>query len=846
MNTIKTIFFTFFISIFLFSCALKPTDIKEEEKKYQATIHNVEKANYEFEERLNSFYQSEYIASKDLDKLYNGEYPDGVEEPTLLRIHWQKARELAIAEFELQKKVQTNWLNADVSERPILALDRNGGDYYRYYEYRILEENDKEVGAIRIPVYRRTENFSTSEVHVYSKDGKTYQMFPSMWGLHLSSNMEEDKTTDFYKQIKQYTDTVVTDGFAFNFLYFMYDELGFGNNVPEVPTKIAYDQLYDSYEKHADQMNGTRKSMSSKDRKLVIDAAARKDTYDYRDTLTKIKKLVFKLETIADLTEPTKEDLYNSVLDIASFEFFSGLTTISTKMMDNKSDTLITKTIKSIYWDIVDDKDERTIKKYLVERKWNIYKELDRKEVKPLIEYPEYYKYPQREKDPNLKYKFQEYSLVENIDEHSKLTASASGFISKDGFKSSLYTQLKNPDGNEFSREFYEDTVDVKFSLKNIVYSKTTRDVGMDSITNREDVIALKALGYLKADAAVKTAYNATIEPWRQKCPIGHSVPAVIAAGIAWFPMQIAYKVKGRHLAIAEKLDEILSNIDKELGKDGLNAFVKYLDTLKNQKPFTDTIGGRELRDILEVSKTIANNYIAYGPGSVKKAFLTVYDYWLVWYVPFLPFPTGAWIVDKGNGKYEPMKDNDYAYFMSIPMDFDLSNIVLPEKNPTDVTTLEAPAKSLNPKLAMVPDKLKPHGWEWLAVNDWLTYNKLYDYDINTNHKTFKHLTQENVQDIYYSFVDTVYDIYEGITPVYIDKSKPYTEATNVTISGITTNITGGMRPITNYTTNYNENIVYNIIDNPTKNDKDEQNKFNINSLKDIMNTNYNITLGTY
>jgi len=180
-------------------CALAPLEEKVESKDYVDKIHNVEKANYEFEARLDSFYESEFIDTQDLSDLYEGEFPNGERNPHKLRIHWKDARELALAEIELQKEAQ-NWTNVTISKRPILVLDRDGGDFYRYYEYRVLKE-DKEVGAIRIPAYRRTENFATAEVHIYQNNGSKYKIIPTGWGVYIAKNSSLDPSGSFIQSI---------------------------------------------------------------------------------------------------------------------------------------------------------------------------------------------------------------------------------------------------------------------------------------------------------------------------------------------------------------------------------------------------------------------------------------------------------------------------------------------------------------------------------------------------------------------------------------------------------------------------------------------------------------------
>ncbi|MGL5956943.1 MAG: hypothetical protein ACRC0X_10180, partial [Brevinema sp.] len=99
---------------------------------------------------------------------------------------------------------------------PILVLDREGGDFYRYYEYRIIEAN-RFVGAIRIPTYRRTENFATSEVHVYNADEKTYTIHPTGWGQYMAAKIRFKLDTTIYQTISNQIYHAFSDTVAYNF-----------------------------------------------------------------------------------------------------------------------------------------------------------------------------------------------------------------------------------------------------------------------------------------------------------------------------------------------------------------------------------------------------------------------------------------------------------------------------------------------------------------------------------------------------------------------------------------------------------------------------------------------------
>ncbi|MGL5956323.1 MAG: hypothetical protein ACRC0X_10275, partial [Brevinema sp.] len=60
--------------LMLGSCTLAENQKPEEGKDYVDQVHEVELVDYEFEERLNSFYESEPIENQDLYDLYEGDF----------------------------------------------------------------------------------------------------------------------------------------------------------------------------------------------------------------------------------------------------------------------------------------------------------------------------------------------------------------------------------------------------------------------------------------------------------------------------------------------------------------------------------------------------------------------------------------------------------------------------------------------------------------------------------------------------------------------------------------------------------------------------------------------------
>lgn len=150
---------------------------------------------------------------------------------------------MALAELELQKPIQANWKDADISERPILVLDRDGGDFYRYYEYRVVRDK-KFLGAIRIPAYRRTENFATAQVHLYSADEQTYTIHPTMWGKNMTQNIKFDGDFAFAKKVEQLIKDKSDDNYYFNYMVHNIQNEGVLNHLPSYDRKKAFDELH--------------------------------------------------------------------------------------------------------------------------------------------------------------------------------------------------------------------------------------------------------------------------------------------------------------------------------------------------------------------------------------------------------------------------------------------------------------------------------------------------------------------------------------------------------------------------------------------------------------------------
>ncbi|MGL5956963.1 MAG: hypothetical protein ACRC0X_10285, partial [Brevinema sp.] len=710
---------------------------------------------------------------------------------------------------------------------PILVLDREGGDFYRYYEYRIIEAN-RFVGAIRIPTYRRTENFATSEVHVYSADEKTYTIHPTGWGYHMTSALIQDEDTDFYNYIKKLSNPILTENLSFNVAYFLHDNFSLNEKVSPIDVNDVYNQLYNEYKQHGNVMNGTKGVLSSDDKKLIFDAAARKDTLTHQDDLTKVKELMFTLESVAMLSPTVSNTLACIIPNFVLANYYSGIATIYSLMTDNNSNTFLTKILKTIYWEHVENHStDLQLSKYMLELELNVFQELDKKHIKPIVEYPKYSHYPQVRQNnlESLGFLFEKYQLI-SVDRHTDYIESRIGFLSPSGFRASLLQPVSNSDGQEFDSAYldniYKTSLNRTFNKKTGVKDDSLLSIGVLPPFQESAVLdLLNSVGKLIGTVGPWIdIYNNKIVDENGNYSHSNAFLFVIKNGVinSLFGLwTTVIKVKYQIEAISDALDKVLANLEQILGKEGMLAVAKVLDRLGGLFP---ELPFKQISAVLKY-------YVTNGPGMVKQVFLHAFDSWTVWWVPIFFFPTGWWTVDKGNGVLCPPRG--YAYRMGLPTiwRFDLSNIVPPDRNPTMIAQPPVPEPPAHPDEELVPDDLKEYKYEWLSMYRWLQENKLYEFDTEGNQTHYTHLATTDIGNIIESFNKDLYVVYEELVPVFIDKNNPYAEITNVDDKDKT-------------------NIISNIISSPSKLDKDEQSQWNLNQLANSFNTQYNLTITSY
>ncbi|MGL4389045.1 MAG: hypothetical protein ACRCTJ_06615 [Brevinema sp.] len=377
----KKVFLNLILVLFFSQCALTENLQKTEAKDYQDQIHHVDQVDYEFEERLNSFYESEPIENQDLYNLYNGEFPEGERNPKNLRIHWKDARELALAELELQTPIQKSWQNAEISERPILILDKDGGDFYRYYEYRVIK-NNRLLGAIRIPAYRRTENFATTEVHYYSHDEKTYTIQPTGWGQYMAENSDLDILSDFIKNI-EYSSNINKNFIYKILLEYLLKEMELSTkSQADIPNNVIDESLNTmivAFEIGNEAISELKSRNKGKELPNSIHNKAkeyykRENASKYKEGLKKYAQIMAKYDIIIELMNNPELDTINKAnLD----EFFRTtylefIRSYFKLMSSSTQQDVIVKMLTEFYWQNVEnlsyDKDQILIQKYSVDK----------------------------------------------------------------------------------------------------------------------------------------------------------------------------------------------------------------------------------------------------------------------------------------------------------------------------------------------------------------------------------------------------------------------------------------------------------------------------------------------
>ena len=773
--------------VLLSGCTKAPLSPEEEKKDYVDKVYNVELANYEFEERLNSFYESEPIDSGELSDLYDGEFPKGSSEPRALRIHWKDARELALAEVELQKDI-LGWDLAVVSERPMLVLDRDGGDFYRYYEYRVLKDNI-EIGAVRIPAYRRTENFSTSEVHNYIGAGNTYTIETTAWSGHIMSRMILDKDTEFYRNIKTDISEYISgnENLLYNVLYRMNNSLGISDKRKPITHSEIRDIAYTTFDKHRGQININ--GMDKHDKDVLVDAAAQSITVDTSSDMNKIEARMYKAESTAILLETTSPLLINFMHEQLIVHFLSAMQVSVFNMASfTETNTTFRNNLRDIIWKHIETKLHHTseIQEYLLGMEWNIFKEMDKIQIKPIVEYPNIDKYPKRIHGNSVReFVFTEFVVLEDS-VHNSYVEYSTGLEMSGNKKTSLSKTVFGANEQEFSIDernvFKPGYLEYKNSrfwpeIGSAIGEEFLKALGLENDAfGAGDFIDLLSLGISAIDP-----YSLAVKL------IVDTANYFINKEIDEFQNQVA--------DANDKLDTAIADLEKALTAQGktLDDSIDMLDEVIVKAQQHDPRDEDYINELYLYRKILQDEISGVG-GTFEDIARNAYNLWMVWIVkPFIayqhPDEWGAitWQYHKG-----------WPFRSTLDLDRYLA-----DKKP-NVSNKEVPEDDRD--INTVPEALVgKYDNEWKSLDKWLQEGLF-----NKGGKIY------NISDV------AILNIYETLAE---DMRKVYIN--NIVFNEVSDKKTG-------------------LLHNPSIIKKDEQNKHNINLIIDDFNIEYKISLSEY
>lgn len=217
-------------------------------------------------------------------------------------------------------------------------------------------KDQKFLGAVRIPAYRRTENFATAEVHVYSDDEKTYTVRPTGWGRFVASKVYYSSNTDLFRSIQQQVSVIMTDNMIYNMSYYLYGAFDVDHKIPEVSTYTAYSKLTNIYMQDTNKLVGFKGSLNSDERIFIVDAAARQDTYKLQKELTDIQNYLFRLESIIPLIGEVKPLFLSVYMNTASNLVTASVGALFQTMETNIRNSSFQEILKEIYWIEIEQK----------------------------------------------------------------------------------------------------------------------------------------------------------------------------------------------------------------------------------------------------------------------------------------------------------------------------------------------------------------------------------------------------------------------------------------------------------------------------------------------------------
>ena len=389
------------------------------------------------EERLEYFYEREPIAEQQLSRLYEGEFPEGEKNPKNLRIHWKDARELALAELELQKDIQ-KWTDVRISDTAILINDEQEA-FYRYYEYRVYR-GKKVVGAIRIPAYRRTENFATAAVHVYADDEKTYTVHPTGWGNHIINISYISKSSTFFMELDNLITPYLIDNVVFNWGFRIYDQLGVKDQ-NLIDPKQNYNILKDFYTRNSSSIPNLKNSLSAGQKDSIIENMTRSELTEVNNSIQTLGSLLIKLEVIANGIDGFRLGLKETTLmSYSNFYLEANNYTLSSMVNNNTKKSQLQSSLKNMIWDIIEQ--NKYSQQQLMDYDWEFGSIFTKSKISPIIQYNNFNLYPKKDVN-NIKYDLlsSQYKLL-TVEKHEQAMLLSAG-LSTDIACIELYNSIQ-------------------------------------------------------------------------------------------------------------------------------------------------------------------------------------------------------------------------------------------------------------------------------------------------------------------------------------------------------------------------------------------------------------------
>ncbi|MGL4367760.1 MAG: hypothetical protein ACRCTQ_05740, partial [Brevinemataceae bacterium] len=647
-----------------------------------------------------------------------------------------------------------------------LVLDRDGGDFYRYYEYRVIRDK-KFLGAIRIPAYRRTENFATAEVHLYSDDEKTYTIHPTSWGRYVASRIYYSSDTELFRSIQDQVNIIMTDNMIFNMSYYLYGAFDVNHKIPEVSTYTAYSKLTNLYHQHSRSLDGTKVSLIAEEKDVIIDAAARKETYKLQEQLNQMQKTISQLEIVSVIVPRLKPIISDIFVSSISNSYSATTGYMFDKMSSKQPNSSLEKIFKVIFWEQVERESLSISQQKLFSINWDMAKLLQNKNITPVVDYYNFHKYPKKRNLQDKIFLALDYTLVAP-EEHAEFIDPTIGFkLNDQKIQTSLLSTLKSNSGyiseNE-GIEFKNLENIIKFQLASSRFIRNTES----AFPTQEDIDNL--IGGISGDLQsaidriiVTGVIGGIAGPIFVAGPIGAILGTMMgstaASSAAWgvsllfigpMVMISAAIIRNKVQDFSDRIDEILDDVVGNIEKENLEWLFPMWDWLMDMLFTYGVIEDSKTVKILKMVGDILVHYRDHGRGMVVDAFKLLFDRWAVWIIPILPFPTWVHYTDK----WGMIPEWQYKLGIFDVLTLDMNNIMKPEDNPKDIS----PPKMPPPRpVNTTPEGLEKYAQEWEIIYSWIQSGGLLDTDDLGN---FKNITEQEAVSIINYITDLTKQVY--------------------------------------------------------------------------------------